>query len=151
MDSAAALIDLCRERLPLERWIVDDMRRLDLKEHFAGLIAWDSFFHLSKGDQPAMFAVFAAHAAPGAALMFTSGPADGEAIGELFGEPLHHASLSPETYRALLTRHGFEVVAFTPEDRTCGGRSVWLARNATVTEADAGASRTPSDGDEATE
>ena len=41
-----------------------DMRRLALGRRFAGLIAWDSFFHLRPQDQRAMFPIFAAHAAP---------------------------------------------------------------------------------------
>lgn len=59
-----------------------------------------------------MFAVFTAHATAGTPLLFTSGPADGEAIGDFEGEPLYHASLAPEEYGALLTAHGFEVLAF---------------------------------------
>ena len=42
-----------------------------------------------------MFPRFAAHAQPGAPLMFTSGSEAGEAIGEWQGEPLYHASLEP--------------------------------------------------------
>ncbi|MFY9658132.1 MAG: hypothetical protein WAK01_16395 [Methylocystis sp.] len=38
----------------------------------------------------------------GERMMFTSGPAHGEAVGELYGEPLYHASLNPTEYRALL-------------------------------------------------
>ena len=38
-----------------------------------------------------MFGVFARHAAPGARLMFTSGPSEGESIGSYHGEPLYHA------------------------------------------------------------
>ena len=128
IDSATAMIALCRSRLPAQRWIVADMRRLDLAERFAGLVAWDSFFHLSQADQRAMFPVFAAHAAPGAALLFTSGPAEGVAVGDLFGEPLHHASLNPEEYRSLLDDQNFEVVDFAPEDPDCGRHTIWLAR-----------------------
>jgi hypothetical protein len=75
-----------------------------------------------------MFAIFRAHAAPGAALMFTSGPSDGEAIGTFHGEPLYHASLAPDEYRALLRRHGFDVISHRAEDPGCGGRTIWLAR-----------------------
>ncbi|MBN9262953.1 MAG: SAM-dependent methyltransferase, partial [Hyphomicrobium sp.] len=89
---------------------------------------WDSFFHLTVEDQRAMFAIFRAHAAPGAALMFTSGPAHGEAIGSYCGEPLYHASLDADEYTTLLKANGFEVVAHVVEDATCGGRTVWLAQ-----------------------
>ena len=75
-----------------------------------------------------MFQVFADHAAPGAPLLFTSGPGYGEAIGELYGEPLYHASLDPDEYRSLLAENGFAEIDFVPNDRTCGGHSVWLAR-----------------------
>lgn len=130
VDSSSAMIRLCTGRFPDQRWVVADMRRLLLSYQFAGILAWDSFFHLSRDDQRGMFAIFAAHAAPGAALMFTSGPADGEAIGTFEGEPLYHASLSVIEYQALLTRHGFAVVAHAIEDPACGRHTIWLARAA---------------------
>jgi hypothetical protein len=49
-------------------------------------------------------------------------------MGQLRGEPLYHASLDPNEYRALLDAHGFDVVAHVIEDSTCGGRTVWLAQ-----------------------
>ncbi|MFJ5370607.1 class I SAM-dependent methyltransferase, partial [Bosea sp. CER48] len=128
IDSSAALIELCRRRFPQAAWQVQDMRRLALGRRFDGLIAWDSFFHLTPEDQQAMFPVFAAHAAAGAALMFTSGPSHGEAIGIFEGEPLYHGSLAPEGYRALLAENGFAVVAHVAEDASCGGHTIWLAR-----------------------
>lgn len=48
------------------------MRGLALDQDFAGILAWNSLFHLSPDDQRAMFAVFERHAGPGCALMFTS-------------------------------------------------------------------------------
>jgi 2-polyprenyl-3-methyl-5-hydroxy-6-metoxy-1,4-benzoquinol methylase len=128
IDSSATLIDLCRSRMPDQDWHVVDMRSLSLGSRFDGLAAWDSFFHLAHDDQRAMFPVFAAHAKPGAALMFTSGPEHAEAIGTFGGEPLYHASLAPEEYRMLLDESGFDVLDFKAEDRDCGGHSIWLAR-----------------------
>jgi SAM-dependent methyltransferase len=128
VDSSATMIELCRERFPAQSWLVADMRKLDLGRRFGGILAWDSFFHLAPDDQRAMFPLFARHAAEGAALMFTSGPRAGEAIGSYHDEPLYHASLDPEEYTALLQVNGFGVVAHVAEDATCGGRTVWLAR-----------------------
>jgi hypothetical protein len=104
------------------------MRTLSLSRTFHGILAWDSFFHLTHDDQKRMFPIFRAHAAPRAALMFTSGPAHGEAIGRLEGKPLYHASLDPAEYRQLLDSHGFDIVANVFEDQSCGGRAVWLAQ-----------------------
>ncbi|WP_044562815.1 class I SAM-dependent methyltransferase [Azospirillum sp. B4] len=128
VDTAPALIALAGTRMPDQDWRVADMRGLDLGARYAGILAWDSFFHLDFADQRAMFPVFQRHALPGAPLMFTSGPRHGVAMGSYAGEPLHHASLDPADYRALLDAHGFDVMDFRPEDRDCGGRSVWLAR-----------------------
>jgi 2-polyprenyl-3-methyl-5-hydroxy-6-metoxy-1,4-benzoquinol methylase len=128
VDSASAMLAHARRLQPAQRWVQADMRTLHLGRRFAAVLAWDSFFHLAPEDQQLMFATFEAHASPGAMLMFTSGPAAGEAIGDFEGEPLFHASLSPEAYRALLDAHGFDEVAFVPEDPGCGRHTVWLAR-----------------------
>ncbi|MGE3987721.1 class I SAM-dependent DNA methyltransferase [Pseudorhodoplanes sp.] len=128
IDSSPALIAMGRERFPQQEWMVADMRTLSLTRIFDGLIAWDSFFHLTPDDQRKMFSVFREHAAPRASLMFTSGPAHGEAIGECEGEPLYHASLDPEEYRALLHAHGFRVVRHVADDPACNGHTVWLAQ-----------------------
>ncbi len=61
-------------------------------------------------------------------MLFTSGPAHGEAIGKHRGEPLYHASLSEEAYRALLVANGFVVARHVPEDPDCGGHTIWLAQ-----------------------
>jgi SAM-dependent methyltransferase len=128
VDSAPAMIDLCRSRFPSSTWLVADMRELALGRRFDGLIAWDSFFHLRPEDQRAMFPIFGAHATPNGALMFTSGPSFGEAVGTFEAEPLYHGSLDAAEYRALLAVEGFEVVAHVAEDATCGGHTVWLAQ-----------------------
>ena len=128
VDSSAALLDQCRQRFPEQQWLHADMRGLALEQDFDGILAWNSLFHLCPEDQRAMFAVFERHAAPGCALLFTSGPAAGEAIGQFQGEALYHASLDHGEYCNLLDTHGFEVVQHVSEDPQCCGFTVWLAR-----------------------
>jgi SAM-dependent methyltransferase len=127
-DSSPAMIDICRRRFPDHDWSVADMRTLWIERQFDGLMAWDSFFHLTPEAQRKMFPIFRHHAAANAALMFTSGPAHGEAIGNYRNEPLYHSSLDDAEYRSLLAGNGFEVVAHTAEDPECGRHTVWLAR-----------------------
>ena len=75
-----------------------------------------------------MFSVFARHAKPSAMLMFNTGPAYGESVGEYQGDPLYHASLSLDEYQTLLRQAGFAVVDHVVEDwQNDGGRTVWLA------------------------
>jgi SAM-dependent methyltransferase len=46
VDASPRLIGLCRSRFPQQTWLAADMRHLSLSRCYAGLLAWDSFFHL---------------------------------------------------------------------------------------------------------
>lgn len=128
VDGAKPMVEKAKARFPDHEWVLADMRTLALGKTFQAIVAWDSFFHLTRVEQAAMFAIFKSHLVAGGSLLFTAGPKNGEAIGDLNGKPLYHASLSPEEYRALLAKHGFQEVAFDPEDPDCGGHSVWRAK-----------------------
>jgi predicted TPR repeat methyltransferase len=130
VDASSAMIELSAARFPDMAWMVTDMRALSLGERFGAIVAWDSFFHLRAEDQRAMFPIFRDHVAPRGLLLFTSGPSHGEAIGDLYGQPLYHASLDAEEYRSLLAENGFEVLRHTVEDPECGRHTVWLAQAA---------------------
>ena len=129
LDSSSSMIAMCRARFPAGEWIVGDMRELALGRRFDGLLAWDSFFHLSIRDQRPLFARFGEHAASGAPLMFTSGTSEGEAIGSYCGEPLYHASLDRGEYEELLLANGFSVLEYRAEDPECNEHTVWLAQH----------------------
>jgi cyclopropane fatty-acyl-phospholipid synthase-like methyltransferase len=128
VDGAATMVELFRRTLPAHEAVHADMRGLALGRRFDGILAWDSFFHLAPEAQRAMFRVFAALAAPGAALTFTSGPSESESAGTVEGEPVYHASLAPSAYRELLDAAGFDVLEYRPEDPECDRHTVWLAR-----------------------
>jgi SAM-dependent methyltransferase len=128
VDSSPSLLAAFRARLPGHTAINADMRALDLGKRFDGLIAWHSFFHLTFDDQRVMFANFTRHAAPGAVLMFTSGDRHSEAIARMGADPLYHASLAPEEYRALLAQNGFDVLDFRSADQDAGGSAIWLCK-----------------------
>ena len=128
VDSSPSLIELARKRFQDHEWLTADMRGLELGRTFDGILAWHSFFHLSPEDQRPMFARFATHSREGTALMFTSGGAHGESIGEWRGEPLYHGSLDPAEYQALLEENGFALLEHRLRDPECGDAAIWLAR-----------------------
>ncbi len=128
IDAAPTMLKLFKCNLSGTPVYLGDMRELALGRRFAGLLAWDSFFHLSPLDQRPMFARFQAHAAPGAPLMFTSGDVEGSAMGTLEGDALYHGSLGSDEYRELLDATGFDVVEHVLQDPSCGHRTIWLAR-----------------------
>ena len=106
------------------------MRTLDLGEAFGGVVAWDSFFHLTADEQRLCLPRLARHVAPGGGLLFTCGPEAGEVLGTVEGDAVYHASLSPQEYATLLEREGLRVEGFVPEDPTCGLRTICLAARA---------------------
>ncbi len=73
VDRSEVMLEIARESFPEQTWINADMRHFRFDQQFDGILAWDSFFHLTPDDQREMFAQFSAHAKRGAALMFTSG------------------------------------------------------------------------------
>lgn len=127
LDYAQAMIDIAAARLPQARWLVQDMRALQLDQTFDGVCSWDGFFHLSVAEQRLLLPRLESLVAPGGAVILTVGPAHGEVLGTVAGESVYHASLSPEEYRQRLLGAGFDQIEFVAEDASCGGRSVLLA------------------------
>jgi hypothetical protein len=83
---------------------VVDMRTIALERRFEEILGWDSFFFLTAEDQRHMFAVFAAHAAPSAFLMFTTGTAYDEAMGSIGEIPcIMPASIEQNTRHCWIT------------------------------------------------
>lgn len=128
LDAASAMIKIANEDLPQGDWFVTDMRTLSLGRKFQAIIAWDSFFHLNFSEQEKMFPLFKDHLTKQGLLVFTSGPERGEAIGDMNGNQLFHASLSPEEYRALLEKNKFEVIKYYTRDESNADRNIWLCQ-----------------------
>lgn len=128
VDVSARMIALARTRFGRQAWLQADMRSAVVPGHFGGVIAWDSLFHLAHADQARMIERMAHWLETNGMLLFNSGPAHGEAIGDQFGEELYHASLDPHEYRQLFGALGLTEIAYAPEDQATGGRTIWLAR-----------------------
>jgi len=122
------MLDIARSRWPDGDWRQGDMRKLDLGETFEGIVAWDSFFHLTPQDQRATLARMAAHLAPGGSILVTVGPDASEATGSVGGEAVYHASLSPADYAACLEACGLRMTGFLAEDPDTDKHSVLMAR-----------------------
>ena len=86
------MLEIAQSRCPQTRFILSDMRTINLNEKFDCIIAWHSFFHLSQNDQRTMFKTFVSHLKAGGVLLFTSGSEEGEIWGDNGGENLYHAS-----------------------------------------------------------
>ncbi|NNE89210.1 MAG: class I SAM-dependent methyltransferase [Silicimonas sp.] len=128
VDFSQAMLAIARERWPEGDWRVADMRDLDLPERFDGIIAWNSFFHLTPDAQRSTMARMARLLVPGGLLLVTVGPRAGEVSGTVAGETVYHASLSPAEYATLLETHGLLLTTFVAEDPSCGDLTVMMAK-----------------------
>ncbi|CZG38655.1 trans-aconitate 2-methyltransferase [Legionella pneumophila] len=128
VDNSEAMIELCRQRFPNHKWILMDMRSLQLEQQFDCVIAWHSFFHIPKEEQKAVLVNMIAHVAEKGLLVFTSGVEHGEVWSNNGGEMLFHASLSTEEYQQILQANKMNVLQHNVSDPDCGGATVWVAQ-----------------------
>jgi ubiquinone/menaquinone biosynthesis C-methylase UbiE len=128
VDFAQAMLDIARSRWPDGDWRQADMRELDLPDRFDGLIAWNSFFHLTRDEQRACLPRMCAHLKDGGSLLVTVGHSDGEVTGTVAKETVYHASLSPAEYTAILQENGLRLTGFLAEDPECQSHTVLMAR-----------------------
>lgn len=128
IDGSEKMIEMARKNFPKGEFQLMDMRSINFEHKFNGIIAWHSFFHLTREDQAAMFPKFQQSLEPQGILMFTSGYENCEIWSNNFGEQLYHSSYSAIEYQKLITDHGFQVRKHIIEDSECGGATVWIAQ-----------------------
>ena len=128
LDFAGAMLEIARKRWPDGDWRNGDMRDLDLETQFDGIVAWNSFFHLTPEDQRGTIVRMAAHLNPGGTLMATVGHRAGVVAGLVGDEAVYHASLSPAEYATCLEENGLILTGFLAEDPETNKASVLMAR-----------------------
>jgi dihydrofolate reductase len=128
IDASQKMIEQCKKRFPNAKWLLADMRTLDLQEKFDAVIAWHSFFHLPHDDQRKTLKSLASLVEQNGLLIFTSGPEYGEVWGDNGGYDLYHASLSSEEYTQILLECHFKILVHNIKDPECGEATVWIAQ-----------------------
>lgn len=127
VDASSTMIELSRTRFPKADWVETDMRALSLPKTFDGIVAWDSFFHLTPDAQRATLPILIKHLNVGGAVLLTIGHEAGEVFGTVNGAKVYHASLEPSEYQTILMSAGFQAVEIVLRDKSCGEHSVLLA------------------------
>lgn len=128
VDYSQAMISIAKERFPNNKWYVQDMQKLNLEEKFKGIIAWNSFFHLTQEDQKTTFSLLTSYLDEGGIFMTTVGPEKGEVTGYVNKQVVYHASLSLVEYKELIHKNGLELMHFVPNDPDCNRHTVLMAK-----------------------
>jgi trans-aconitate methyltransferase len=122
------MLAIARTRWPDGDWRHGDMRDFELDQSFDGIIAWNSFFHLTADEQRDCIARMSRHLRPGGMLMLTVGPRAGEESGTVGSERVYHASLSPAGYAVCLEENGLQLTGFLAEDPETQSHTILMAR-----------------------
>jgi len=128
LDFSESMLRIASARFPELVFHHADMVTMQLEETFDGIIAWNSFFHLTQESQRQAMAQFSDHLNPGGVLMLTVGPEAGEVLGHVNGAEVYHASLSPDDYVQTFADLGVEVIEFVKEDQDCDLQTVLIGR-----------------------
>lgn len=128
VDFSAAMLTIAKERWPDGDWRKADMRDFELDQQYDGIIAWNSFYHLTADEQKSCITRMACHLHNGGMLMLTVGPRAGEVSGTVGSELVYHASLSPAGYATCLEENGLQLTGFLAEDPETQSHTVLMAR-----------------------
>lgn len=127
LDYSESMIALAKLHYPDGKWLVQDVREIQLKERFDGVYSWHGFFHLSVPEQKEALPKIANLVKSGGSLMLTVGTAEGEVTGQVGGETVYHASLHPADYQERLKSLGFKRVEYLQENERGHGPYVIYA------------------------
>ncbi len=126
IDASEKLLALARQRFPQMEWLFGDMREIILTVQYNAIIAFDSFFHLVIDDQLKMIERFAVWLIHGGKLLITTGPEEGEKIGQqMYGQLFSYYSMSVENYTECFDDNGLDIL-LSEEDQP--GHRVWIVQ-----------------------
>jgi ubiquinone/menaquinone biosynthesis C-methylase UbiE len=115
LDSSRGMLERFRVNLPTTSVVGGDARSSPFAENvFDAAISWGMMFHLTRGDQTTAFANVSRVLKLGAPFLFTAAEIaeiasdDAGITGTMNGVTFHYYAVA--SYRALVARHGFELV-----------------------------------------
>lgn len=126
VDGSKQLLNIARKNFPGMKFVFGDVRTIEIKYAFDGIIEWWCLFHLPQADQLRMLERFYDWLKPGGILQFTTG--DDEFTGEnadMLSQHLAFYSCHPLQYEQKLNELGFELLLKESDQPQ---HLVWLAK-----------------------
>ncbi len=134
VDISSEQLREARLRCPEALLVLADIGEVDFAEgSFAGIIAYDSLWHLPRHEHQRVFEGMRKWLVRGGAVLLTVAVGDGELFTELMGAPVFYDAWPEATSLAMLQQAGFLIEGrdFQPvEDRRSEGHLIVLAASA---------------------
>lgn len=123
VDQSPAMLALAQSRLPEHRWTCAEIEHFAMQGEYAGVIAWDSLFHIPREHHAAVFARVRRALPDGGRIALTAGGSEHPAFTDtMFDHTFFYDSHPPTTTASLLERAGFRVVHQEFLNQPDGGR-----------------------------
>ncbi|WP_160149895.1 class I SAM-dependent methyltransferase [Legionella beliardensis] len=125
LDSSEKLLKFAKKNCPTMEIIYGDMRTVEIKQQFDGIIEWWALFHVPKKDHALMISRFASWLKKGGFLEFTTGDTDCHLrTSEMLKQELNFYSLHPDAYEKALKENGLKLIL---KEYDQAEHLVWLA------------------------
>lgn len=128
LDASVRMLVLARAVAPDATLIQGDVRTAEPGSTFDAIVAWDSIFHIPRGDHSAIFNKFRSWLKPGGRLLVSlGGSASEDFTSEMFGETFYYSGHDPSEALTILKEAGFEVEHWEVDDSSSRGHIAILA------------------------
>ena len=129
IDQSAGMLTIARRVLPEAQLIQADICDLELTEHFAAVIAWDSVFHIERSHHRAIYRKLCRLLEPGGWLLLSAGGSGDQGFtSEMFGQSFFYSGYDPDETLRLLQGEGFDVEVCEQDDPSSRGHIAIVAR-----------------------
>jgi trans-aconitate methyltransferase len=128
LDGSARLLELARAAVPGAQFVWGDMRTADPEGSFDAIVAWDSVFHLPRGEHGQVFRRFRSWLRPGGRLLVSlGGSADAELRSRMHGATFFYSAHAPSEALRLLEDVGFQIEHWELDDASSRGHIAVVA------------------------
>lgn len=132
IDQSAGMLTIARRVLPTAQLIQANICDLELKEHFAAVIAWDSVFHIERSHHREIYRRLYHLLQPGGWLLLSAGGSGDQGFtSEMFGQSFFYSGYDPDETLRLLQGESFDVEVCEQDDPSSRGHIAIVARRAT--------------------
>lgn len=111
VDQSEAMLEMARQRLPSEQWILSAMETYEPEEGYRGALIWDSLFHISRTEHEPILRKVVRGLPAGGRLMVTVGGSSHPAFTDtMYGQEFFYDSNTPQETEQILHRLGCRLV-----------------------------------------
>jgi cyclopropane fatty-acyl-phospholipid synthase-like methyltransferase len=121
IDASEAMLEIAKQQVPEARFVLGDVLVHELTEQYPGIIAWDSIFHIPRGQHLNVFQKFHQWLLPDGLLLLSLGGSVWEGTSEMFGHEFFYSGFAPDESSRLLEQAGFEILLSEIDDPSSHG------------------------------